>query len=143
MCQDHHCKKLKETQNSTETTGETPKIRIPVFNNNVTVVKRYDFYQNVIYKYLKVYLTFKAFASNLPSMQKYITDSNFWKNRNRNGGKSRFIENFNLQSWNKLSEREKHIHKLIDCIKCEASNPTFSSMHYSVSDTKHNKTSLH
>lgn len=128
----------KETQNTTETTGETTTIRIPVFNNNVTVAKRYDFYQNVMNKYPKMYLTSKAFASNLPRLQKYITESKFWKNGNRNGEKRKLIENFNLQSWNKLSEREKHMHRLIDCIKCEASNPTISSMHSSVTDTTQN-----
>lgn len=128
----------KETQKTTETTAETTTIRIPVFNNNVTVAKRYDFYQNVMNKYPKMYLTSMAFASNLPRLQKYITESKFWKNGNRNGEKRQFIENFNLQSWNKLSEREKHMHRLIDCIKCEAHNPTISSMHSSVSDITQN-----
>lgn len=58
-----------------------------------------------------------------------------WKQK---WGKRQFIENFNLQSWNKLSEREKHMHRLINCIKCEAHNPTISSMHSSVSDTTQN-----
>lgn len=37
-----------------------------------------------------------------------------------------------------LSGIMEHMHRLTDCIKCEASNPTISSMHSSVSDTTQN-----
>lgn len=80
----------------------------------------------------------KAFSMSLPRLQNHITNSKFWKNCNQNGERSQFIKMFSLQSWVYLPEREKRLHSLLNCAKCEANAPIISSMHASISSTTQN-----
>lgn len=123
---------------SSNTTGKTGQQQLSKFSNTVPVAKRYEFYQNVMQKYPKMYLPFTSFSTNLPRLQKYITNAKYWKQGNRNGEKSQFIQTFSLQSWLKLPEREKQMHTLKNCVKCEAKNPEVASMHVSVSESTKN-----
>jgi hypothetical protein len=50
----------------------------------------------------------------LPRIQKYITNSKYWKNNNKNGEKMEFIRLHSLRSWFKLPENDKKQHQ----IKC-------------------------
>lgn len=45
---------------------------------------------------------------------------------------------FSLENWYFLAEREKNMHCLQDCTKCEASDPIISPTHVSVSETTEN-----
>ena len=75
---------------------------------------------------------------NLPRLQNYVTNCKYWKNGNRNGERSQFIKKFSLESWHNLPDREKQMHCLLNCGKCESNEPNISSMHASVSLTTEN-----
>ena len=85
-----------------------------------------------------MYLSSKAFSMNLPRLQNYVTNCKYWKNGNRNGERSQFIKKFSLESWHDLPDREKQMHCLLNCGKCESNEPNISSMHASVSLTTEN-----
>jgi hypothetical protein len=124
--------------NSSSTNQNSGKQQLTKFSNTVPVAKRYEFYENVMQKYPKMYLSFQSFSTNLPRLQRYITNSKYWKNGNRNGEKSQFIQTYSLQSWSKLHEREKQMHTPLNCVKCEVKNPEIASTHSSVSESTEN-----
>lgn len=92
----------------------------------------------IMQRYPKMNISAKSFSINLPRLQNYITQSKYWKNGNKHEEKSQFIKTFSLENWYFLAEREKNMHCLQECTKCEASYPNISSTHVSVSETTEN-----
>lgn len=124
--------KNKSEGKSTETILPTPQLS--KFSNLVSAPKRYDFYQTIMHRYPKMYIPYKKFNSNLSKLQNYLTNNKYWKNANINGEKQQSLRKFSLESWSHLSEREKNLHSLQDCARCEATDPSSSSLHRSVSE---------
>lgn len=129
------CKNKAEGK-STGTILPTPQLS--KFSNLVSAPKRYDFYQTIMHRYPKMYIPYKKFSSKLSKLQNYLTNNKYWKNANINGEKQQFLQKFSLDSWSLLSEREKHLHSLQDCARCEATDPSSSSLHRSVSEKTEN-----
>lgn len=121
--------KNKSEGKSTETILPTPQLS--KFSNLVSAPKRYDFYQTIMHRYPKMYIPYKKFNSDLSKLQNYLTNNKYWKNANINGEKQQFLRKFSLESWSHLSEREKNLHSLQDCARCEATDPSSSSLHRS------------
>lgn len=108
------------------------------FSNLTTVSEKNEFNMKIMQRYPKMYISAKSFSINLPRLQNYKTQSKYWKNGNKHEEKSQFIKKFSLENWYFLAEREKNMHCLQDCTKCEASYPNISSTHVSVSETTEN-----
>lgn len=121
--------KNKAEGKSTGTILPTPQLS--KFSNLVSARKRYDFYQTIMHRYPKMYIPYKKFSSKLSKLQNYLTNNKYWKNANINGEKQQFLQKFSLDSWSLLSEREKNLHSLQDCARCEATDPSSSSLHRS------------
>lgn len=121
--------KNKAEGKSTGTILTTPQLS--KFSNLVSAPKRYDFYQTIMHRYPKMYIPYKKFSSKLSKLQNYLTNNKYWKNANINGEKQQFLQKFSLDSWSLLSEREKNLHSLQDCARCEATDPSSSSLHRS------------
>lgn len=121
--------KNKTEGKSSEKTLPAPQLS--KFSNLISAPKRYECYQTIMHRYPKMYIPYKRFSSNLSNLQNYLTNNKYWKHANTNGEKQQFLRKFSLESWSLLSEREKNLHSLQDCARCEATNPSSSSLHRS------------
>jgi hypothetical protein len=65
-------------------------------------------------------ISFEKFKYKLPRIQKYITNSKYWKNNNNNGEKMEFIRLYSLRSWFILPENDNKQHQIEDCDKCQS-----------------------
>jgi hypothetical protein len=61
----------------------------------ITLAKLHKFiikiFRTVFSEYPKMQISFEKFKYKLPRIQKYITNSKYWKNNNKNGEKMEFI----------------------------------------------------
>lgn len=116
-------------QNKTERKTKESTLSSPPsnkFSNLLTAPKRYEFYKNIMHRYPKMYVPYKKFRTNVSRLQNYLTNNKYWKNSNKTGEKQQFLQSFSLQTWSLLSEREKNLHSLEDCARCEATNPSLA-----------------
>lgn len=123
---------------STGTILATPQLS--KFSNLVSAPKRYDFYQTIMHIYPKMYIPYKQFSSNLSKLQNYLTNNKYWKKCKHKGRKtaisSKVLPGFTILF---VRERErKNLHSLQDCARCEATDPSSSSLHRSVSEKTEN-----
>ena len=63
-------------------------------------------------------MTLANFQANLPILQKYLTQNKYWKNQNKQGQKSQFMEHFFFTKWTKLDEKERKEHTIENCNLC-------------------------
>ena len=74
------------------------KLDIPAHSQLITTQTRHTLYHTFMEKYPKMQISFEKFKYKLPRIQKYITNSKYWKNNNKNGEKMEFIRVI-LQYW--------------------------------------------
>ena len=67
------------------------KLDIPAHSQLITTQTRHTLYHTFMEKYPKMQISFEKFKYKLPRIQKYITNSKYWKNNNNNGEKMEFI----------------------------------------------------
>lgn len=82
-------------------------VHLGKFNNLYTASERYEFYSRVMFKYPKMHVPYTTFVRQLPRLQNYLTKNSYWKNANKNGEKSQFLNHFDLKKWCTLSEKDK------------------------------------
>ena len=96
------------------------KLDIPAHSQLITTQTRHALYHKFMEKYPKMQISFEKFKYTLPRIQKYITNSKYWKNNNKNGEKMEFIRLHSLHSWFKLPENDKKQHQIEDCDTCQS-----------------------
>jgi hypothetical protein len=82
-----------------------------------------------------------VFQKRIQNLQKYVTNEKYYKGYNKSHEKSRFVEGFSLQSWEKLSHSEKSRHSLEDCKPCSFENE-LSMLHTSFGKDRQEAVSL-
>lgn len=108
-------------------------VHLGKFNNLYTASERYEFYSRVMFKYPKMHVPYTTFVRQLPRLQNYLTKNSYWKNANKNGEKSQFLNHFDLKKWCTLSEKDKKTHQLANCVSCESQSLKETALHKSVS----------
>ncbi|CAG2201259.1 unnamed protein product [Mytilus edulis] len=101
---------------------------VPNHSQNISVFKRYNNYHVIMNRYPKMYIPLAEFKSRFPRVQIYLTKTKYWKNCNKSGEKTLFIEKYNLTNWCKLSEIERKGHQQQDCNICK-SDAFHTSLH--------------
>ena len=96
------------------------KLDIPAHSQLFTTQTRHTLYHTFMEKYPKMQISFEKFKDKLPRIQKYITNSKYWKHSNTNGEKMEFNWLYSLRSWFKLPEHYKKQHQIEDCDKCQS-----------------------
>ncbi|CAG2195362.1 unnamed protein product [Mytilus edulis] len=115
----------KQVENSKENSIYTT---VPNHSQNINVFQRYNNYHVIMNKYPKMYIPLAEFKSRVPRVQIYLTKTKYWKNCNKSGEKTLFIEKYNLKNWCKLSEIERKGHQQNDCNICK-SDAFHTSLH--------------
>jgi hypothetical protein len=72
------------------------------------------------------------FCQKVPLIQKYVYKNTYYTTNNKNGEKSRFVNNFFLQSWLQLTNSQKHGHQLENCNECNTHDLEYSILHKAV-----------
>ena len=110
---------LKYWNNHVNGIPQSEKYHAPKYDTTFSQHQRYLFYTRVMHKYPKMYISEGEFRRRIPRVQKYLTNSKFFKNSNKSGEKSSFIETYSLVSWIEQTESERRSHELINCNKCQ------------------------
>ncbi|CAG2215737.1 unnamed protein product [Mytilus edulis] len=103
-------------------------VHVPNHSQNINVRARYENYHAFMHSYPKMHIPLQEFKSRIPRLQNYLSNAKYWKNNNKTGEKSIFLEKHNLLNWCKLSEAEKKRHKKENCEKC-TSEIFYASLH--------------
>ena len=107
-------------RNENACSSDDVKLDIPVHSQLFTTQTRHTLYHTFMGKYPKMQISFEKFKYKLPRIQKYITNSKYWKHSNTNGEKMEFNWLYSLRSWFKLPEHYKKQHQIEDCDKCQS-----------------------
>ena len=84
----------------------------PKYVTNMTLTQRFQIYSSFMSNYSKMQMTLANFQAKLPILQKYLTQNKYWKNQNKQGQKSQFMEHFSFTKWTKLDEKERKEHTI-------------------------------
>ena len=64
-------------------------------------------------------VSFEYFAGSTSRIQRNLSKNSFYVNNNKNGERRDFLEKFSMESWVKLTDKEKRRHKAKDCPACQ------------------------
>jgi hypothetical protein len=77
-------------RNANACSSDDLKLDIPAHSQLFTTQTRHTLYHTFMRKYPKMQISFEKFKYKLPRIQKYITNSKYWKHSNTNGEQMEF-----------------------------------------------------
>ena len=103
------------------------------YNNSLPLNIRYDNYTTFMQKFPKMHInSYIYFCQKVPLIQNYVYKNTYYTTNNKNGEKSRFVNNFSLQSWLQLTNSQKHGHQLENYNECNTHDLKYSILHKAV-----------
>ncbi|KAK3107278.1 hypothetical protein FSP39_010990 [Pinctada imbricata] len=127
--------KEPSTIQSWQTSSNNETFSSPQNASNIGVSQRYAFYMKFMQRFPKLHVTQNNFGNNIRKVQDYVHKTKYFNGNNKNGERSRFVEHFSLQSWEKLPYSEKITHTYTNCNPCQLLHSEYSSLHKSYSSS--------
>ena len=84
------------------------EIHKPKYNTTISVLQRHANYQAFVHRYPKLHIPkYENFKNVSAKLTSYVYDKKYYQNKNKNGEKGMFLDQFSLYNWLKLKESEK------------------------------------